>query len=152
MATYNFVELGTFYLLGIMMPGPSVALIISSAMFKSSIASIKNSIGIVLGIAVQFWIILIGLEFITKNFYFNTALHVLCSVFLVYLGFRTIIKRSSSQNVCGIKSPINNSQFTDFYKGFFIELLNPMAFNFFISITVIILKPQELSFYIKTMY
>ena len=60
----NYVELGIVYLLAIMMPGPSMVLIIKNGMLHSRLASIKACLGTIAGIALQSALILLSLIFI----------------------------------------------------------------------------------------
>jgi threonine/homoserine/homoserine lactone efflux protein len=51
--SYKCIELGIAYLLGIMIPGPSISVIIRNGILISRKASFQSGLGIVLGIAVQ---------------------------------------------------------------------------------------------------
>ena len=142
MSIYNFLELGITYLLAAMMPGPSLALIIKNALVNSRMASIKASLGTIVGTALQSASILISLNFIENNSIFFKILQVLCSAYLIYLGTKILFakklvsKKASQQLII-----INKENY--FLEALLIEFLNPLAFAFFISIMSIFVNQQE---------
>lgn len=142
MSIYNFLELGIAYLLAAMMPGPSLALIIKNALVNSRMASIKASLGTIVGTALQSASILISLNFIENNSIFFKILQVLCSAYLIYLGTKILFakklvsKKASQQLII-----INKENY--FLEALLIEFLNPLAFAFFISIMSIFVNQQE---------
>ena len=148
MIILHFIELGLAYLLAAMIPGPSLALIIKNGILHSRLASIQACIGTIVGTALQSGFIIIGLIFIDNNSIFFKTIKILCSVYLIYLGFKTLLSNKFSiTNSNNIKM----NRLGYFFEGFLVEFLNPLAFTFFISIMTIIISPQE-PWYIKITY
>ena len=145
MTTSNFIEFGITYLLAAMMPGPSITLIIRNGILFSRSASVQACMGTILGTALQSGIILVGLIFIDSNSIFLKIIKMLCSLYLIYLGIKIILSKSTGTLSSNTKplNPANESHWNFFFEGFLIEFLNPLAFTFFISIITIIINPQE---------
>ena len=96
MITLHFIELGIAYLLAAMIPGPSLALIIKNGILNSRLSSIQACMGTIVGTALQSGFIIISLIFIDNNSAFFKTIKILCSVYLIYLGFRTLLSNNSS--------------------------------------------------------
>jgi threonine efflux protein len=132
----NFIELGVAYLCGIMMPGPSTTLLIRNSLLYSRSSSIQCSLGIVFGIGLQAGMILIGTNFIEIKSVVFTVMKVASALFLIYLGINSIAcfnKGSYKLNDLGQKAS-NNRKSASFIEGLLLEILNPLALTFFISI------------------
>src|SRR5688572_15395377 len=95
MITSHFIELGVAYLLAAMMPGPSVTLIIKNGIINSRLASIQASLGTIVGTALQSGTIIIGLIFIDSNSNFFKSIKILCSIYLIYLGCKSLLPNKS---------------------------------------------------------
>lgn len=148
MIKLHFIELGLAYLLAVMIPGPSLALIIKNGILNSRLASIQACMGTIVGTALQSGFIIIGLIFIDNNSTFFKTIKILCSIYLIYLGFKTLLSNKFS-TLNSNNSKINCLGY--FFQGFLVEFLNPLAFTFFISIMTIIISPQE-PWYAKITY
>ncbi|CAN0549639.1 unnamed protein product [Ectocarpus sp. 12 AP-2014] len=151
MITLHFVELGIAYLLAAMIPGPSLALIIKNGILNSRLSSIQACMGTIVGTALQSGFIIIGLIFIDHNSTFFKTIKILCSVYLIYLGFRTLLSNNSSVLRSTNSNNTKIKHWDYFFEGFLVEFLNPLAFTFFISIMTIIISPQE-PWYAKVTY
>ena len=150
MINYNFVELGIAYLCGIMMPGPSIALLIRNSLLYSRSASLQCSIGIVFGIALQAGIILIGTNFLDIDSIVFTTMRVTSALFLIYLGTTCLKKKNDILNDVQQKTR-NDKKSTRFIEGVLLEILNPLALTFFISILTSVVDISE-SADIKLLY
>ena len=153
MITSHFVELGIAYLLAAMIPGPSIILIIKNGILNSRLASIQACLGTIVGTALQSGSIIIGLIFIDNNSIFLEIIKTLCSIYLIYLGFKTLLSNKSPilQPNTIDPSTITRKDWGYFFEGFLVEFLNPLAFTFFVSIMTIIINPQE-TWNIKIVY
>jgi threonine efflux protein len=130
---YNFIELGIAYLCGIMMPGPSVTLLIRNSLLYSRSASIQCSTGIVFGIALQAGIVLIGTNFLDIDSIVFTIMRIASALFLIYLGISCLGKKDDTLK--DIKQETrSDKKFARFTEGVLLEVLNPLALTFFISI------------------
>lgn len=118
-------------LLGAMSPGPSWVVIINNAIFKNRYHGILTSIGHGTGITVYatFAVFGIGLIIETNIFLFNT-IKILSIIFLIYLGIKSIM----SKDELDFKKQDMKSNFTSFFQGLGISILNPKVFIWFIAI------------------
>jgi threonine/homoserine/homoserine lactone efflux protein len=130
---YNFVELGIAYLCGIMMPGPSLTLLIRNSLLYARSTSIQCSAGIVVGIALQAGIILIGTNFLDIDSIIFTIMRVASALFLIYLGINSITCLKKNGRLNNLKQD-NGKKSESFVEGVLLEVLNPLALTFFISI------------------
>jgi threonine/homoserine/homoserine lactone efflux protein len=149
------LELGISYIIAAMIPGPSMALIIKNGILHSRIASLQASFGIIVGTALQAGTILIGLNFISNYPMAIKSMKILCSCYLIYLGLKSAFFSKAETRISSIKdSPHNQVKKKEqnyFLEGLLVEVLNPLAFTFFISILAINYNSQQ-SASIKIMY
>lgn len=126
----NFIELGLVYLLAAMMPGPSIGLILRNSMISKQAgfqAALATVVGTSLQIALVLTVLLINKNFGTSNYF---IIKMACSLYLIYVGFKTMFIEDSDSNVVTTKT----SNRSYFYEAFCVEFTNPLAFTFFISI------------------
>lgn len=126
----NFIELGLVYLLAAMMPGPSIGLILRNSMISKQAgfqAALATVVGTSLQIALVLIVLLINKNFGTSNYF---IIKMACSLYLIYVGFKTMFIEDSDSNVVTTKT----SNRSYFYEAFCVEFTNPLAFTFFISI------------------
>jgi threonine/homoserine/homoserine lactone efflux protein len=149
------LELGISYIIAAMVPGPSMALIIKNGILHSRLASVQASLGIIVGTALQSGAILIGLSFIGNYPMVIKSMKIICSCYLIYLGLKSVcLSKKENQNSSikdlGLNQANKRSQ-NYFLEGLLVEILNPLAFTFFISIMAINYNPHQTSL-IKIMY
>lgn len=126
----NFIELGLVYLLAAMMPGPSIGLILRNSMISKQAgfqAALATVVGTSLQIALVLTVLLINKNFGTSNYF---IIKLICSLYLVYVGFKTMLNEDRDINTATTKT--SNRGY--FYEAFCVEFTNPLAFTFFISI------------------
>lgn len=113
-----------------MSPGPSMLVIVNSAL-KSKLNGYMSSIGHGLGIGIYALFAVIGLEFLTHN-YFNIfiVLKISSIIFLLYIGVISILK---NQEKITNKKKLDENR-SAFVEGFAIAILNPKIFIFFTAI------------------
>ena len=145
MTILNLLEIGLTYLFAIMMPGPSIMLIISNGILRSRLASVMACLGISLGIAFQSGIILISLSFIENNVFFLKTIKIMCSIYLIYLGIRILLsKKLKEKNETNRFTNIINCEGKSYFlEGFLVEFLNPLAFTFFLSIMSVMVDSNQ---------
>ena len=128
MGIYEWISLSLLCFFGAISPGPSLIIILNSAINYGKKASLFACIGHGLGI----FIYAFSVTIILKNLYTEyeniiLIIRILGSAFLIYLGIKLIIKK-------------NNSNFTtkkngeNFINGFLISILNPKVIFFFLSV------------------
>ena len=147
MIDHHFIEFGIAYLCGIMMPGPSITLLIRNSFLYSRSASIQCSIGIVFGIALQSSIILIGTNFIDVESTIFTVMRIISALFLIYLGATCL--KSKHDTLDDLKQ--KGKKYSRFVEGVLLEILNPLAITFFISILTSVVD-ISVPTYIKLLY
>ena len=130
MSFFLFVKIFFICLFGAMSPGPSMLVIVNSAL-KSKLNGYMSSIGHGLGIGIYALFAVIGLEFLTHN-YFNIfiVLKISSIIFLLYIGVISILK---NQEKITNKKKLDENR-SAFVEGFAIAILNPKIFIFFTAI------------------
>ena len=130
MSFFLFIKIFFICLFGAMSPGPSMLVIVNSAL-KSKLNGYLSSIGHGLGIGIYALFAVIGLEFLTHN-YFNIfiVLKISSIIFLLYIGVISILK---NQEKITNKKKLDENR-SAFVEGFAIAILNPKIFIFFTAI------------------
>ena len=131
MTLITFTQVFVVCLLGAMSPGPSMALVINNAVFKGRHNGILTSLGHGIGIAVYATFAVLGLGLIIKtNIYIFNSLKILSIIFLIFIGFKSIINKEKL-----ILETNNTKENTiSFLQGFGIAILNPKIFVWFVAI------------------
>ena len=131
MTLFTFVQVFTVCLLGAMSPGPSMAVVINNAIFKGRYNGILTSIGHGIGIAVYATFAVLGLGLIIKtNIFIFEGLKVLSIIFLIFIGFKSILNK---EKIILEKKNLKENA-VSFLQGFSISILNPKIFVWFIAI------------------
>jgi len=130
MSFFLFIKIFFICLFGAMSPGPSMLVIVNSAL-KSKLNGYMSSIGHGFGIGIYALFAVIGLEFLTHN-YFNIfiVLKISSIIFLFYIGVISILR---NQEIITNKSNLDENR-SAFLEGFAIAILNPKIFIFFTAI------------------
>tara|TARA_B100000925_G_C22005094_1_gene473271 strand:+ start:2867 stop:3484 length:618 start_codon:yes stop_codon:yes gene_type:complete len=118
-------------LIGAMSPGPSMAIVVSNAIFKNRYHGILTSIGHGTGISIYAIFAVIGIGLIIKtNIIIFNCIKIISVIFLFYMGIKSILN----------KTKINFEQgkltggATSFFQGLSISILNPKIFIWFVAI------------------
>jgi threonine/homoserine/homoserine lactone efflux protein len=151
---HHFFELGIAYISGIMLPGPSIALLLRNALVYSRSSSIFCALGIMLGIAIQSGLVLLGFTFINHEGLFFKVLRIICPLFLIYLGIASgysFLKDMGKKEKLITSEVQDSGKYVGFFEGLLIEIFNPLALTFFVSISTGIVKLSSQS-YIKLGY
>ena len=112
-------------------PGVDILYILSSAFQKGFKASIVAILGINTGCLIHMFISIIGLSaiLISSVFIFN-IIKFLGLIYLVYLGLSLLISKDDKSSS---SKKIDNSLMKIYYKGIFINVLNPKVMIFFLA-------------------
>lgn len=130
MLNSSFFIIAVLYFAGISSPGPSLVFVITNSLCIGRRQGLMSAAGVVIAIAVQVMLVLFFLKLIiAQNDSLFKVLQYSCAAFLVYTGISLTLKDNKNIEQ---KLSLSNSNF--FFKGFFIELLNPIAITFFLSI------------------
>lgn len=149
---YNFTEVAVAYFCGIAMPGPSIALLVRNGILYSRTSGISSAIGVIVGISLQSALVLIAVSFIDTKHSVFIIIKALCSMYLVYLGIKSFSCMSGTHSITKAQNINQKGQhykrrcLVSFREGVLLEMLNPMAFTFFISIFTAIINLSASSF------
>ncbi len=126
-----FFKIFAVCLLGAMSPGPSMVVVINNAIFKNRFHGILTSLGHGIGIGVYALFAVLGIGLIIKtNLFVFTMIKFLSTIFLIYLGVKSLINKDKlnfdEKNLSG--------GLTSFIQGLSISLLNPKIFIWFVAI------------------
>ena len=126
-----FAQVFMVCLLGAMSPGPSMAVVINNAIFKGRYNGILTAIGHGVGIAVYATFAVLGLGLIIKtNIFIFNGLKVLSIIFLIFIGFKSILNNEK----LNLDKKDMKKNAISFLQGFSISILNPKIFIWFIAI------------------
>ena len=126
-----FAQVFMVCLLGAMSPGPSMAVVINNAIFKGRYNGILTAIGHGIGIAVYATFAVLGLGLIIKtNIFIFNGLKVLSIIFLIFIGFKSILNNEK----LNLDKKDMKKNTISFLQGFSISILNPKIFIWFIAI------------------
>ena len=135
----TFIKVFLVCTLGAMSPGPSWVLIINNALIKGKISGYITSIGHGLGITTYALIANLSIGIlIQSNIFFFNAIKIFSIIFLIYLGYKSLI--SSSINIHEKKLTGN---FQSFLEGFSLAILNPKVLIWFIAIYSQFMSPNN---------
>mgnify|MGYP006129574043 CR=1 FL=1 len=125
---YIIIQCGVLYFFGVVSPGPSLLLVINNTLGLGKKSGVYTSLGIVLGIAIQTLLVLLFLDSSQKLQYFLETMRYMSAMFLFFIGAKNLLVQNKHVN--NIKSQ------SKFYEGLLIEILNPFACIFFLSIFI----------------
>ena len=126
-----FAQVFTVCLLGAMSPGPSMAVVISNAIFKGRYNGVLTSIGHGTGIAVYATFAVLGLGLIIKtNIFIFNGLKILSVIFLIFIGVKSILNKEKLD----LEKKDMKENAISFLQGFSISILNPKILVWFIAI------------------
>ncbi len=131
MSIIIFLKIFSVCLLGAMSPGPSMVVVINSAIFKNRYHGILTSLGHGIGIGIYALFAVVGIALVieTNLFIFN-GLKFLSIIFLIYLGVKSITnKKKLDFDQKNLKGGM-----TSFFQGLSISILNPKILIWFIAI------------------
>lgn len=122
----EMILLGVTYLSGIMLPGPSMYILLRIALIYSRREALKSVLGIISAIMLQSLAIILAISLLSDKV--MLYLNLLSALFLLYLGIKILIYRNDNVK-------INQTKYhKSFINSFFVEALNPLAFSFLIAI------------------
>jgi len=135
----QFFFIAFAHFLAVVSPGPDFILINRQSFLYGRSIAIFTSLGIGFGIIIHSLYCIVGLNFLSQNQIIINFLSSICSFYLIYLGYYSLISSSSIKS----KKEFNDvkqtlSFFNAFKIGFITNVLNVKATFFFLSIYVFI--------------
>ena len=126
-----FIKIFFVCLLGAMSPGPSMVVVINSAILKGRYNGILTSIGHGIGIAVYATFAVLGLGMlINANIFIFNSLKILSVILIIFIGVKSILNKEK----LNLKEKDIKENTISFLQGFSISILNPKILVWFIAI------------------
>ena len=126
-----FIKIFFVCLLGAMSPGPSMVVVINSAILKGRYNGILTSIGHGIGIAVYATFAVLGLGMlINANIFIFNSLKILSVILIIFIGVKSIFNKEK----LNLKEKDIKENTISFLQGFSISILNPKILVWFIAI------------------
>ena len=121
------------YIIALMQPGPSFLIIFNNTLLYGKVIGLSTSLGIILGISIQSSIAIIFSNIFYTNYLFLKILKIICALTFIIFGIKNIFIFDDKLNrKCAYIT--KNKMWKYFFKGFLVEICNPLAFTFFLSI------------------
>lgn len=141
----DFLALAVIGLLGAASPGPDFVIVTQNSLKYGKSAGIATALGISLGCLVHISYCIIGIGVIVAEsvLLFN-ILKYLGAGYLIYLGTKALFAKQSSITLPNEESAVSTAITTKqaLKNGFLINLLNPKATLFFLSVFSQVIDPQ----------
>ena len=138
----EFLTVVIMHMFAVMSPGPDFALITRQSIRYGRQIAIWTSAGIGTGILFHSSLAISGiLILIASNDFFVSLLKIICSSYLLYLGFVSLIKSSDFN-----ENSFDTSKWTSagsFITGLITNITNVKALLFFITLFSVILNTQD---------
>lgn len=140
----EFMTLAVIGFLGAMSPGPDFVIVTQHSLQYGKRQGLYTALGIALGCLVHVTYCVIGIGVIVAKsvLAFNIIKYVGAG-YLIYLGCKALLSRS---NEIGTTSPLATaeplSSFDAAKRGFLVNILNPKATLFFLSVFSQVIDPQ----------
>ncbi|NQY42320.1 MAG: LysE family translocator [Legionellales bacterium] len=138
---YNkLISIISINVLGLIIPGPSMVLLLKNSITNSKKYGLATAIGLILGDMIHILLIIFGLtSIILTEFISLKIFKTLSSIYLIYLGYTTI--KAQHTTVC-----ISSNEFhqhvikRNFIEGLVTSVTNPSVLIFFSSMFIIIME------------
>lgn len=126
--------------LAIISPGPSFTVALRNTLSKGRQSGLMTAMGIATGDLLHAFFSLFGLSLIiAQSPWIFMALKIIGSVYLIYIGIRGVLAKSTDI-IVGEHNTTNVGN--DFLKGFLVVLLNPKAWVFFVCLSSVIVSSK----------
>ena len=130
MSFFIWSQFAIVCIIGAISPGPSLAVVIRNNINHDRFSGILTSIGHGLGICVYATLAVLGLGIILEaNQYIFSLIQILGLIFLFFLGLIFILQKNSNEKIEKYQN-----QFSSFFQGFTIAIINPKIIIWFTAI------------------
>jgi RhtB (resistance to homoserine/threonine) family protein len=131
------------HLLAVISPGPDFIMACRNSLSYSRKTGIWTAVGFGFGIAVHIFYSLAGLALIiSKSILLFNAIKFLGAAYLVYIGLRSILSKSSKIELGEHHKKEDITHFAAIRIGFLTNVLNPKATLFFLSLFTLVISPE----------
>jgi len=142
----NLILLGTIivlHLLAAVSPGPDFLMAARNSLTYSRKTGVWTAVGFGSGIAVHIFYCVLGLAvLISKSIVLFNAIKFFGAFYLIYLGVKSILARSSRLEIGQQTKKPDISAFAAWRMGFLTNVLNPKATLFFLGLFTFVVSPQ----------
>lgn len=142
----QFLTLGVIGFLGAMSPGPDFVIVTQHSLQQGKKSGLYTALGIALGCLVHVSYCVIGIGvLVAKSVLAFNIIKYLGAGYLIFLGIKALISRSEDQMIqkgASSGSKKNLSSFAALKRGFLVNVLNPKATLFFLSVFSQVINPQ----------
>src|SRR5579872_6698771 len=114
--------------LGIISPGPDFFMILRNSLMYGRKAGLFSALGIATGCLVSFTILICGLKFLFAYKTIQLLLGIICGIYLIYLGYKSIISKPHHHEM-QLKHKKNEPMYIYFKNGILTNLLNPKLYT-----------------------
>jgi RhtB (resistance to homoserine/threonine) family protein len=124
--TFTVLSIILIWTLGVMTPGPDFAMNLRQSISKGRKAGIFTSIGFGFGILLHCFYCILGLGvIITKSILLFNTIKILGGIYLIYLGWKSIVSKAGKDTSINFESAESESVLKSFQVGFLTDALNP---------------------------
>lgn len=142
----NLILLATIcglHTLAVISPGPDFLMAVKNSITYSRRTGIYTAIGFALGIATHLVYCVTGLAFvISKSILLFSVIKYLGAAYLVYIGFKSIMSKSTAITVHDAAKKPDMTPFQAIKAGYLTNVLNPKATLFMLSLFTLVITPQ----------
>jgi RhtB (resistance to homoserine/threonine) family protein len=141
----SIIALTVVQLLGVMSPGPDFAVVVRNSLVYTRKTGVLTALGVSLGILVHLAYILLGLGIvISKTIWLFHLFKYLGAGYLMYIGIKGLLAKKQvanfGENAPHLKDP---PAFTVIRSSFLVNVMNPKAMLFFLSLISAFVTPAE---------
>lgn len=141
----QFLTLAVIGFLGAMSPGPDFVIVTQHSLQHGKKSGLYTSLGISLGCLVHVTYCVIGIGVIVaKSVIAFNIIKYLGAAYLIYLGIKALLSRSTDPFMPkgATRAPQALSSFAAAKRGFLVNILNPKATLFFLSVFSQVIDPN----------
>ncbi|SJL83418.1 LysE family translocator [Vibrio palustris] len=140
--TSALLSILAIHLMASISPGPDFVVVSQKTLFQGRKAGILCGSGVCIGLLFHMSYSLSGLATIlAHSTLFSQGIGILGGSYLIYLGYKSIKNSFSKKNIVN-DTIYTNSKSSAFLSGLIVNILNPKAAIYFISLFSIIIKPS----------
>jgi threonine/homoserine/homoserine lactone efflux protein len=137
----TLATIGVIHLVAAMSPGPSFLITARTAVARSRVDGVKVALGIGIGTIVWSAVALMGLNFLSRQFYWLfTFFRVAGALYLLWIAFQIFSHAADSVEMNEVASNENGDDLV--LRGFLTQIANPKVAVFFGSIFVAMLPGE----------
>ena len=140
----SIAALTVIQLLGLMSPGPNLAVVVRNSLIYSRKTAVLTAVGVSLGVLVHLTYILLGLGvLIAKTAWLFCTFKYLGAAYLMYIGIKGLLAKKQTRDYGDAPALQEISALKAISTGFLTNAMNPHAMFFFLSLISAFVTPSE---------